>query len=96
MTDSTQKKTRKRVDPADRISRLREQQATLQAQIKAEERKLREREEAKSNERRIAVGKLAELAGVLFAADDVLLAALRSISTKTTGDVPPVQNAPNE
>ncbi|MEI7429254.1 MAG: hypothetical protein WCL27_02285 [Betaproteobacteria bacterium] len=67
------------VDKTDKLARLREQQATLAAQIKAEEKKQKDREEHKLNLRRIEIGKLAEQAGVLNASDDVLLKAFKSI-----------------
>lgn len=64
---------------SDKLTRLREQQATLAAQIKAEEKKQKAREERILDQRRIEVGKLAEQAGVLNFPDDVLLSAFNSI-----------------
>lgn len=69
-------------DPADRLARLKKQQADLAAQIRAQEQKLRDRDEKKLNDRRLEIGKLAEAAGVLFAADADLAAAFKSIASK--------------
>lgn len=77
----TEKKATTKRDPEARIQKLREQQAELSAQIKAQKKKLRDREEKRLNDRRIEIGRLAESAGVLFASDDALLAALRTIAS---------------
>lgn len=80
MTEKKEAKEPAKRDPADRLARLKKQQADLTAQIRAQEQKLRDREEKKLNDRRIEIGKLAEAAGVLFAPDADLSAALKSIA----------------
>lgn len=68
-----------------RLKKLKVQQAELAAQIKMQEKKVKEREEKKLNDRRIEIGILAEKAGVVAFADDVILAALKSIKTEKSG-----------
>ena len=84
MTDKKQPAEKPKRDPADRLNRLRQQQADLAAQIKAQERKLRERDDKKLNDRRLEIGKLAEAAGLLFAPDADLIAAFKSIASKSS------------
>lgn len=77
----TEQKTKAKRGPTEKLTKLREQQAQLAAQIKAQEKKLREREVKKLNDRLLEVGRLAEAAGVLFASDEDLTKALQTVAS---------------
>lgn len=65
-----------------RLDRLKQQQADLAAQIRREEKKLRERDEAAKAVRLLEIGKIADDLGITGLTDDAIRSALAVLAKK--------------